>query len=53
MEVTNSGELYNRYAWFEQRQYPKLSEKELIEANTMIDNWLAEIYKNGTLYPHK
>lgn len=53
MEITNNNELYNRYAWFEQRQYSQLSEKELIEANNMFDDWLAEIHKNGTLYPNE
>ncbi|TMO70499.1 hypothetical protein [Pseudoalteromonas aurantia] len=53
MEITNNNELYNRYAWFEQRQYSQLSEKELIEANNMFDDWLAEIHKNGTHYPNE
>ncbi|GMM83367.1 hypothetical protein [Pseudoalteromonas sp. MTN2-4] len=53
MEITNNNELYNRYAWFEQRQYSQLSEEEVIEANSMFDDWLAEIHKNGTLYPNE
>ncbi len=53
MEITENGELYNRYAWFEQRQYPQLSQTELSEANTIVNNWLANIYQNGSLYPYE
>ena len=52
MEITENGELYNRYAWFEQRLYPQLSQAELSEANTIVNDWLANIYQNGSLYPY-
>lgn len=51
MEITNNNDLYNRYAWFEQRQYPQLSADELASAQTMIEKWQSSISKNGTLYP--
>ncbi|KAA1150973.1 hypothetical protein [Pseudoalteromonas fuliginea] len=52
MEITDNNDIYNRYAWFEQRQYPQLSESELASANEIIEQWSAIINKNGTVYPH-
>ena len=50
MEITQNNDVYNRYAWFEQRQYPTLSDEELSIANNLFDQWLLQIKKNGTLY---
>ena len=51
MEITQNNDVYNRYAWFEQRQYPTLSDDELSIANNLFDQWLLQIKLNGTLYP--
>jgi len=51
MEITQNNDVYNRYAWFEQRQYPTLSDDELSIANNLYDQWLLQIKQNGTLYP--
>ncbi|WP_462182300.1 hypothetical protein [Pseudoalteromonas gelatinilytica] len=51
MEITQNNDVYNRYAWFEQRQYPTLSDEELSIANNFFDQWLLQIKQNGTLYP--
>ncbi|WP_286260770.1 hypothetical protein [Pseudoalteromonas apostichopi] len=51
MEITQNNDVYNRYAWFEQRQYPTLSDEELSIANNLYDQWLLQIKQNGTLYP--
>ncbi|TQF67697.1 hypothetical protein [Pseudoalteromonas luteoviolacea] len=51
MELTNNDKTYNRYAWYEQRQYQQLSAEELDSANEIFDLWLAAIYSNGTFYP--
>ena len=40
MEITQNNDVYNRYAWFEQRQYPTLSDEELSIANNLFDQWL-------------
>jgi len=50
MEITQNNDVYNRYAWFEQRQYPTLSDEELSIANNLFDQWLLQIKQNGTLY---
>lgn len=50
MEITQNNDVYNRYAWFEQRQYPTLSDEELSIANNLFEQWLLQIKKNGTLY---
>ena len=50
MEITQNNDVYNRYAWFEQRQYPTLSDEELSIANNLFDQWLLQIKLNGTLY---
>ncbi|MCZ4250206.1 hypothetical protein J8Z28_19035 [Pseudoalteromonas sp. SCSIO 43088] len=50
MEITQNNDVYNRYAWFEQRQYPTLSDEELSIANNLFEQWLLQINKNGTLY---
>ena len=50
MEITQNNDVYNRYAWFEQRQYPTLSDEELSIANNFFEQWLLQINKNGTLY---
>ncbi|WP_462148220.1 SEL1-like repeat protein [Pseudoalteromonas gelatinilytica] len=51
MEITQNNDVYNRYAWFEQRQYPTLSDEELSIANNLFEQWLLQIKQNGTLYP--
>ena len=51
MEITQNNDVYNRYAWFEQRQYPTLSDEELSIANNFFEQWLLQIKQNGTLYP--
>lgn len=51
MEMTQNNDLYNRYAWFEQKHSPRLSQSELADANTLFEQWLAAINKNGSLYP--
>ncbi|WP_421419997.1 hypothetical protein ACN9JF_18690 (plasmid) [Pseudoalteromonas lipolytica] len=56
MEMTQNNDLYNRYAWFEQKPHachrtPRLSQNELADANTLFEQWLAAINKNGSLYP--
>ena len=50
MEITQNNDVYNRYARFEQRQYPTLSDEELSIANNLFDQWLLQIKQNGTLY---
>ncbi|MCO6356182.1 hypothetical protein GBO14_15790 [Pseudoalteromonas shioyasakiensis] len=50
MEITQNNDVYNRYAWFEQRQYPTLSDEELSIANNLFEQWLLQIKQNGTLY---
>jgi hypothetical protein len=51
MEITQNNDVYNRYAWFEQRQYPTLSDEELNIANNFFEQWLLQIKQNGSLYP--
>ena len=51
LEITQNNDVYNRYAWFEQRQYPTLSDEELSIANNLFEQWLLQIKQNGTLYP--
>ena len=51
MEITQNNDVYNRYAWFEQRQYPTLSDEKLSIANNLFDQWLLQIKQNGSLYP--
>ncbi|WP_370317697.1 hypothetical protein [Pseudoalteromonas sp.] len=50
LEITQNNDVYNRYAWFEQRQYPTLSDKELSIANNLFEQWLLQIKQNETLY---
>ena len=50
MEITQNNDVYNRYAWFEQRQYPTLTDEELSIANNLFEQWLLQIKENGTLY---
>ncbi|KZN46901.1 hypothetical protein [Pseudoalteromonas luteoviolacea] len=53
MEITEDGEVYNRHAWLEQKQYPKMTEQELVYAQQFYESWLKTIYENGTLYPSR
>ncbi|MCF6440486.1 hypothetical protein L1077_13700 [Pseudoalteromonas luteoviolacea] len=53
MEITEDDEVYNRHAWFEQKQYPKMTEQELVYAQQFYESWLKTIYENGTLYPSR
>ena len=52
MDITHSDEVYNRYAYFEQRQYLLLSENDKLIADELFFKWRATIVQNGTLYPH-
>ncbi|MBE0362765.1 hypothetical protein PULV_a0327 [Pseudoalteromonas ulvae UL12] len=52
MDITQSDEVYNRYAYFEQRQYPQLSENDKMIAEERLIQWRNIIDRNGTLYPH-
>ena len=52
MDITQSDEIYNRYAYFEQRQYPQLSENDKMIAEELLTQWREIIDRNGTLYPH-
>ena len=52
MDITQSDEVYNRYAYFEQRQYPQLSEDDKMIAEELLTQWREIIERNGTLYPH-
>ncbi|AOT11191.1 hypothetical protein S4054249_25530 [Pseudoalteromonas luteoviolacea] len=51
MEITDSDDIYNRYSWYEQKQYANMSEEELEYAFAMVEQWLQIIKTNGTLYP--
>ncbi|WP_105172772.1 hypothetical protein [Pseudoalteromonas sp. T1lg24] len=49
-QFTNNDEIYNRFSWFVNRQYDKLSAEEHEKASELLEQWSTDIYKNGTLY---
>ncbi|MCF2859774.1 hypothetical protein L1286_20030 [Pseudoalteromonas sp. SMS1] len=53
MELTDNDSTFNRYAWFEQRQYPLLSAEEQQSAEEIFEFWISTIRANGTFYPSK
>ncbi|KID56257.1 hypothetical protein JF50_18540 [Pseudoalteromonas luteoviolacea] len=51
MEITDNDDIYNRYSFYEQKQYLNMSEEEIEYADAMVEQWLQIIKTNGTLYP--
>lgn len=50
LELTQSNEIYNRYAWFQEKLHQQLTPEEINNAFAMSEEWLAIIKTNGTLY---
>ncbi|KPV97009.1 hypothetical protein AN214_01026 [Pseudoalteromonas sp. P1-9] len=49
-QFTNNDEIYNRFSWFVNRQYDKLTAEEHDKASELLEQWSTDIYKNGALY---
>lgn len=50
LEITQDNDLYNKYAWFQQRAQNELTEDEINRALEITNQWLVMIKANGTLY---
>lgn len=50
LELTSNNEIYNRYAWFQEKLNLQLTPEEIDHALAMSEAWLAVIKTNGTLY---
>ena len=50
LELTQNNEIYNRYAWFQEKLHQQLTPEEINNAFAMSEEWLAVIKANGTLY---
>ena len=51
LETTTNNDAYNRYNWFVQKQYDELSIEQREQAYAITEQWLNDIFSNGTLYP--
>jgi hypothetical protein len=50
LELAQDNDVYNKYAWFQNKAQTELTPEEIDSALAMSQQWLGIIKANGTLY---
>ena len=50
LSLTDDNEIFNRYTWFQNKLIEQMTPEEEAVAYSLLEEWKATIYQNGTLY---